>query len=55
MLYRNRETGKIFTGIEALGDEQKYEPLLQTVFENGKVVKEWTFEEVRKNSNGLSS
>jgi nicotinamide phosphoribosyltransferase len=51
MLYRDRTSGEIFTGLEGHDVEQNHEPLLHTVFENGKVIKEWTFEEVRNQSN----
>ena len=50
MLYRDRETGEMFTGTEGHGAEQKYEPMLETVFENGKLVKEYTFSEIRERS-----
>ena len=50
MLYRNRETGAIFTDIEIDFLMDNYEPLLQTVWENGKLIKEYTFAEVRANA-----
>ena len=50
MLYRDRETGELFTGVEAHGAETKYDLMLETVFLNGKIVKEYTFAEVRTNS-----
>ena len=51
MLYRDKETGELFTGVEGHGAEQKYEPMLQTVFENGKLLNETTFTEVRERAN----
>ncbi len=48
MLYRDKQTGNIFTGVEAHNAEQNYEILLETVFENGIIVKETSFPEVRK-------
>lgn len=50
MLYRDRETGELFTGIEAHGAQEKYDLMLDTVFLNGKIVKEYSFKEVRENS-----
>ena len=43
-LYRD-ENGELYTGVEGQGGG-----LLETVFLNGKVVKEYTFQEVRNNS-----
>jgi len=54
MLYKQKGTGKIFTDrvrdLKVLQVEDSFEPLLQTVFLNGKVTKEYTFAEVRANS-----
>lgn len=47
MLYRDRATGELFTSTEAQGNDQQYASMLETVFENGKVVKEYTLTEVR--------
>lgn len=49
MLYRDRSTGDIFTGKEGQ-DETNFEPLLETVFENGVITKEYSFAEVRANT-----
>lgn len=48
MLYRDA-SGELYTGVEGQNDEQ----MLQTVFENGKIVKEYTFSEVRANSENI--
>lgn len=49
MLYRSRnENQNFFTGVEGRTDA---DTVLETVFENGKIVKEFTFSEVRANSN----
>jgi len=40
-----KEHGRYYSGVEDWPT-----PVLETVFENGKIVKEYTFEEVRKNS-----
>ena len=50
MLYRDKETGEFSTGIEAHGAEQKYDIMLETVFENGRIVKEHSFDEIRERS-----
>ncbi len=49
-LYRNRETGEYVTGPEANGADNVYEPMLKTVFLNGDIIKEYTFDEIRKNA-----
>ncbi len=46
-LYRNKETGKIFTGVEAHGADLDNDILLETYFENGELLIDDTFEEVR--------
>lgn len=51
MLYRNRDTGEYFTGREAHGAEQKYDICLRPVSRDGKLLKDYTFNEVRANSN----
>lgn len=46
-LYRNKETGEIFTGLEAHGADKDNDVLLETYFEDGKILIDDTFEEVR--------
>ena len=46
-LYRNKETGEIFTGLEAHGADKDNDILLETYFENGKILIDDTFDEVR--------
>ncbi len=46
-LYRNKETGDIFTGREAHGADKDNDILLETYFEDGKILIDDTFEEVR--------
>lgn len=49
MLYRDRDTGELLTERDgAMGSN--FEPTLQTVFENGNLVKEYDFEEIRQRS-----
>jgi len=50
MLYRNQETGKMFTSVETEELNQDFDPVLETVFENGKLVKEQLFDEIRQRS-----
>lgn len=50
MLYRNRETNEMFTNVMAHNSETKFEPMLVPVFENGRILREYTFKEVRANS-----
>ena len=54
MLYCDKETGEMFTGVLAHGAEQKYDSMLETVFVNGKIVKEYTFTEIRNRSEVFS-
>lgn len=49
-LYRNKDTGAYTTGIAAHGADLENDLVLETVFENGKIVKEYTFSEVRANA-----
>lgn len=50
-LFQNVETGEYTTDlISRYNDVPLYQEVLQTVFVNGKVVKEYTFDEVRLNS-----
>jgi nicotinamide phosphoribosyltransferase len=49
-LYKNKETGEYTTGREAHGAEQFYDIALVPVFENGKILREYSFTEVRANS-----
>lgn len=51
MTYRSRETGKIFTEREGFRSEGRYDFMLQPVSRDGKLLKDWTFYEVRENSN----
>lgn len=46
-LYRNRETGKYFTGVLAHGADQHYDIIPSVVFRNGELLKDYTFQEVR--------
>jgi nicotinamide phosphoribosyltransferase len=49
-LYRTMPDEYITTTVEIL-EKNEATDLLETVFENGKITKEYTFEEVRKNAN----
>jgi nicotinamide phosphoribosyltransferase len=49
-LIRNKSTGKYETIVLPEGTLFSPESVMVTVFENGTVTKEWTFEEVRKNA-----
>lgn len=46
-LYRNKETGNIFTGIEAHGADKDNDILLETYYENGELLIDDTFADVR--------
>ena len=46
-LYRDTQ-GDYITDVDGATDDHYVEPLLKTVFLNGKITKEYTFEEVRK-------
>lgn len=50
-LYRNKNTGEYLTAREAHGIHPELEDALVTVFVNGDIVKEYSFNEVRENSN----
>ncbi len=50
-LYQNTESGEFYTGIEADGQHPYLVDMLQTVYNTGELVKEYTFAEVRANSN----
>ena len=49
-LYRDLRTGEFITGREAHGADAKYELMLETVWEDGKLLRDHTFDEVRANS-----
>ena len=49
-LYRNKETGEFVTGREMHGLHPTLVDVMETVFLNGKIVKEYTFNEVRANA-----
>jgi len=51
MTYRNRDTGEIFTSREAHNVESQYDIILHNVFRDGKLLRDWTFDQVRANSN----
>ena len=50
-LVRNKSTGEYMTVqvADSYGDD--WEDVMQTVFENGKITKQYTFNQVRENSN----
>ena len=50
MLYKEAVTGNIVTGPYTHGDNTTLIPLLQTVYLNGELVRQYTFDEVRKNT-----
>lgn len=51
MLYKNRETGELFTGLEAHGAETMYDTMLETVYENGMIKRIQTLSQIRTLAN----
>jgi nicotinamide phosphoribosyltransferase len=51
MLYRNKSTGKIFTGRLAHGADQENDLLLEPVYHNGRIMRVQTLKEIRDIAN----